>query len=183
MAFLRIRPRIIGKNKKISIACNDRLMAENQVSKEDKIDDDSTDCESETSGSSHEILPENPLSVSIPSQYMPSSNADGCTRRVRFIDEARGLTPRYVVTDVFYRPKTLPEEISRLYYTSRDFNLFEKEDLIWKLEMEIVKIQESQSRDCANDNDARTETIDEEDRRREELIEKISRQFNLRVVQ
>ncbi len=182
MAFLRIRPRFIGKNNKASIACNDRLMAEKQVSKENKIEDDSTDWESESSGSAHELLSDIPLSFSSPSLPIQSNDAEGCTRRVRFIDEARGLTPRYIVTNVCYRPKTLPEEIPRLYYTSRDFNQFEKEDLIWRLEMEIVKIQESQGK-VSGDDEARMEKCDEEERRREELIAKISRQYNLRVVQ
>lgn len=62
-------------------------------------------------------------------------------RRVSFRDEELGLTPRHVVTQTHYRPRTADEEKSELYYNSHDFDIFEHEDLYDQIDEEIREIE------------------------------------------
>ena len=43
---------------------------------------------------------------------------------VRFIDEALGLSPQHVVTEIRARPRTELEDIPRLYYSRQDIEMF-----------------------------------------------------------
>ena len=60
---------------------------------------------------------------------------------VSFRDEELGLTPRHVVTEIHYRPRTSEEEKDELYYNSQDFRIFEQEDMFEKIEKEIQDIE------------------------------------------
>ena len=53
----------------------------------------------------------------------------GSHRQVSFIDEELGLTPRHVVTEIHHRPRTADEDRDELYYTARDFYIFEEQKL------------------------------------------------------
>jgi hypothetical protein len=46
---------------------------------------------------------------------------------VHFINGNTSSPSQSVVTSIIYRPYTEPEEVSELYYTSEDFNLFKRE--------------------------------------------------------
>jgi len=70
-----------------------------------------------------------------------SSSISTGKKSVTFVDEHFGLTPRHVVTSIHYRPLTLPSEKSTLYYSDRDFEIFEQEDLMEKITKEIQRIE------------------------------------------
>mmetsp|Transcript_24439 Transcript_24439/g.52333 ORF Transcript_24439/g.52333 Transcript_24439/m.52333 type:complete len:238 (+) Transcript_24439:76-789(+) len=62
--------------------------------------------------------------------------------RVSFVDEELGLTPRHVVTETHYRPRTTNEHKRELYYTGREFGIFEQEDLHDKIQFYIERLTE-----------------------------------------
>ncbi len=65
-------------------------------------------------------------------------------QRVRFIDEADVMTPRHIVTDTHYRPETVEEEKTLLYYSPEDYAQFALEDWRWKSSKEIKMLEELQ---------------------------------------
>lgn len=65
----------------------------------------------------------------------------GARHSVSFIDEELGLTPRHIVTQIHYRPRTTDEEKDKLYYNRQAFDTFEQEDLYEKIENEIQEIE------------------------------------------
>jgi hypothetical protein len=86
------------------------------------------------------------LSVSVEKrlslQTLDSRSNSPLHRQVSFLDEELGLTPRHVITETHYRPRTTEEERHELYYNSNDFNIFEQEDIYEKIEAEIQQIEE-----------------------------------------
>eukprot|EP00970_Alexandrium_tamarense_P003676 scaffold594_cov253-Alexandrium_tamarense.AAC.1 len=156
--------------------CNN---SERTMSLEDDTSDESTcSCNSECEHQS-ELSYEDPLHFprrSTAAVAIPSSSQR--QRHVTFIDEVKGLTPRYVVTETHYRPATSRSEYPKLYYTSKDYTKFETdanmEEMICRLEQEIQDLQHM------------TETGQvveekEERRRREELIANVARCYHLKV--
>ena len=63
--------------------------------------------------------------------------------RVSFLDEELGLTTRFVVTEIRYRPRTTDEEKKELFYARHDFDMFEQEELYERIENVI---QETEAR-------------------------------------
>lgn len=61
----------------------------------------------------------------------------GSQHQVSFIDEELGLTPRHVVTEIHQRPRTADDDRDELYYTARDFYIFEKQKLYESIEDQI----------------------------------------------
>jgi len=56
-------------------------------------------------------------------------------RRVRFVDEVQGLPPQHLVTRIEFRPRTMADEKSSLYYNSKDYAFFALEDYYYQLEV------------------------------------------------
>lgn len=61
------------------------------------------------------------------------SCASSAASRVSFVDEEFGLEPSQVVTHIHYRPRTTNNEKRRLFYSDRDFDLFERQELREKI--------------------------------------------------
>lgn len=79
------------------------------------------------------------------------SSTSSTSSRVSFVDEERGLTPRHVVTEVHYRPRTTRREKSELYYRRKDFAVFEKEDLYEQIEAKIREMEGGATVDATDD--------------------------------
>ncbi len=101
-------------------------------------------------------------------------------RGVTFLDEALGLTPRHVVTETHYRPRTSEEEIESMYYGSKDFLQFEREHLYEKVEEEIKAIERQNLRkkngDVSVEDDGKEALSLEEVQK---LVQKINSRLNL----
>lgn len=110
-----------------------------------------------------------------------TSKSKSAQLRVRFFDEANGLTPRYLVTGVCYRPKTPREDIPELYHTFQEYEVFKKEDMKWKLEIEIIVLQRIQRKESDDSLESFVDDNTERDRMKVELIELISRKYNMRI--
>merc|ERR1711862_461758 len=65
-----------------------------------------------------------------------TSSASSAASRVSFVDEEFGLEPRHVVTQTHYRPRTTDGEKRELFYSSRDFEAFERQELCYKIRKE-----------------------------------------------
>jgi len=103
-------------------------------------------------------------------------------RGVTFLDEALGLTPRHVVTETHYRPRTSEEENESMYYCSKDFVQFEREHLYEKVEAEIKAIERQHQRKkdgdvSIEDEDAGKEALSLEQVQR--LVQKVNSRLNL----
>mmetsp|Transcript_6950 Transcript_6950/g.10148 ORF Transcript_6950/g.10148 Transcript_6950/m.10148 type:complete len:241 (-) Transcript_6950:78-800(-) len=101
-------------------------------------------------------------------------------RGVTFIDEVLGLTPRHVVTETHYRPRTSEDEIETIYYGSKDFLQFEREHLYEKVEEEIKAIERQNQR--KKDGDVSIEDDGKEAMSLEQvqkLVQKINSRLNL----
>jgi len=70
-----------------------------------------------------------------------SSRRSSTDRQVSFLDQELGLTPRYVVTEIRYRPSTTDKQKHKLYYNSHDFGIFKQEELYEQIESEIQEIE------------------------------------------
>jgi hypothetical protein len=79
----------------------------------------------------------------------------GPAQRVRFIDETFGLTPLHIVTDTFYRPKTVEEEKPLLYYSPEDYARFALEDWEEKLSKEIKRLEKLQVKKSRDKEDTK----------------------------
>mmetsp|Transcript_17432 Transcript_17432/g.36532 ORF Transcript_17432/g.36532 Transcript_17432/m.36532 type:complete len:217 (+) Transcript_17432:136-786(+) len=79
-----------------------------------------------------------------------SSSRESVSSRVSFIDEELGLTPRHVVTQIHYRPQTTDDEKREQYYSRRDFDIFEQEELYEKIENEIQEIKKLEEQQKVN---------------------------------
>ena len=93
------------------------------------------------------------------------SRSCSASGRVSFLDEELGLTPRYVVTDTYLRPRTSNEEKKSMFYSARDFTLFEREHMYEKVEAEIKAIEMQCKRDqniIYNDETTEIEELDKE---------------------
>ncbi len=185
MNFKRIRPSLLRKMKKVNNTRRDR-----RWETENALDVDPINCDSKSSTSIYEApsffqdfswnqndSPKPPFSK-LPESGQ--SSKPSAQLRVRFFDEANGLTPHHIVTGVRYRPKTLQKDISELFYTSREYEVFKKENFIWKLEVEIVELQKIQGRE-SGENVASLVDTTEVEKRTMELIESISRQYNTSI--
>ena len=104
-------------------------------------------------------------------------------RRVTFLDEELGLTPRHIVTETHYRPRTSIEEKKTLYYCSKDFILFERDHLYEKVEAEIKAIERQKKKE--QDGDVTSEDEDSEEKEAmdleqvQRLVQKVRSRLNL----
>lgn len=109
-------------------------------------------------------------------------------RGVTFLDEELGLTPRHIVTDVYYRPHTSMKEKRKLYYCSKDFIMFEKEYMYEKIEAEIQAIERQKRREQDEHSDVGSLEDEEADKEPldrlevEKLVRRVRTRFNLERV-
>mmetsp|Transcript_7565 Transcript_7565/g.11474 ORF Transcript_7565/g.11474 Transcript_7565/m.11474 type:complete len:243 (+) Transcript_7565:143-871(+) len=101
---------------------------------------------------------------------------------VTFLDEVLGLTPRHIVTQTYYRPRTSIEERKTMYYGSKDFLLFERELLYEKVEAEIKAIERQKKKEqdgdvSIEDEDSDNEPLDLE--QVQKLVQKVRNRLNL----
>lgn len=114
------------------------------------------------------------------SGYFNRSSSMMIGRGVTFVDEVLGLTPRHVVTETHYRPRTSEEENETMYYHSKDFLQFEREHLYEKVEEEIKAIERQNQR--KKDGDVSVEDDGKEAMSLEQvqrLVQKINSRLNL----
>lgn len=119
------------------------------------------------------------------SDYVSTKRSSISRRGVTFLDEELGLTPRHVVTDVHYRPRTKIEERRTLYYCSKDFILFEKEHMYEKIESEIQAIERQKRREQGELSDVSDDEADKEPLDHlevQKLIHRVRTRFNLELV-
>ena len=101
---------------------------------------------------------------------------------VTFLDEVLGLTPRHIVTQTYYRPRTSIEERKTMYYSSKDILLFERELLYEKVEAEIKAIERQKKKEqdgdvSIEDEDSDNEPLDLE--QVQKLVQKVRNRLNL----
>jgi len=119
------------------------------------------------------------------SDYVSTKRSSTSRPHVTFLDEELGLTPRHVVTDVHYRPRTKIEERRTLYYCSKDFILFEKEHMYEKIEAEIQAIERQKRREQGELSDVSDDEADKEPLDHlevQKLIHSVRTRFNLELV-
>ena len=119
------------------------------------------------------------------SDYVSTKRSSTSRPHVTFLDEELGLTPRHVVTDVHYRPRTKIEERRTLYYCSKDFILFEKEHMYEKIEAEIQAIERQKRREQGDLSDVSDDEADKEPLDHlevQKLIHRVRTRFNLELV-
>ncbi len=119
------------------------------------------------------------------SDYVSTKRSSISRPGVTFLDEELGLTPRHVVTDVHYRPRTKMEERRTLYYCSKDFILFEKEHMYEKIESEIQAIERQKRREQGELSDVSDDEADKEPLDHlevQKLIHRVRTRFNLELV-
>lgn len=105
-------------------------------------------------------------------------------RGVTFLDEELGLTPRYLVTETYYRPRTSEKEKKTMYYSSKDFILFETEHMYETIEAEIKAIEGQKRREQNERSDVsiEDEEVDKEPLDLEEvqkLVQRVRTRLNL----
>lgn len=119
------------------------------------------------------------------SEYVSTKRSSISRPGVTFLDEELGLTPRHVVTDVHYRPRTKIEERRTLYYCSKDFIFFEKEHMYEKIEAEIQAIERQKRREQGELSDVSDDESGEEPLDHlevQKLIHRVRTRFNLELV-
>lgn len=109
-------------------------------------------------------------------------------RRVTFLDEELGLTPRHLVTETYFRPLTSKTEKKMMYYCSRDFILFEREHMYEKIEAEIKAIEQQKRREKDECSDVSVEDDEEMDKKPldlegvRKLVQRVRTRLNLNHV-
>ena len=111
-------------------------------------------------------------SIDMPRLSKSSTTGSSKPRQVSFLDEELGLTPRHLITSINYRPKTSDIEKDSLYYTNRDFDIFEQEELYERIENEI---QEIESQKKLKGGDAKFIVTVKDDMKLRNLIRKVER--------
>mmetsp|Transcript_26461 Transcript_26461/g.41777 ORF Transcript_26461/g.41777 Transcript_26461/m.41777 type:complete len:266 (+) Transcript_26461:48-845(+) len=165
MVFLRLRPRSMFNSKRV--ATKESKRADEEMDKtlrlasshSDNGDTSSHSDNDETSSSSPAPPPSSSLDkcvhtrrstnqhvLDLIERRLANNESRSCTfkssnSRVSFIDEELGLTPRHVVTHVYYRPRTTRDEKRKLFYSIRDFDIFKQEELYETIENEIREIE------------------------------------------
>lgn len=115
-------------------------------------------------------------------EYTTTKSIISQDRGVSFLDEELGLTPRHIVTEVHYRPRTSTKEKKTMHYCTKDFVLFERDHMYEKIEAEIKAIERQKRREQNEDLSIEDEESDKEPLDLEEvekLAQKVRSRFNL----
>ena len=163
MGFPRLRPRSMFKRrantelKKSKLSCQGIDDSVRTYDDSSRSDDDcilSSDpaassldeCPCIPRGAHQDVLNLIQRRLSHNSKYSSTRSSTTTSCRVSFLDEELGLTPRHVVTQIHYRPRTTDDEKHDLYYNGHDFGIFEQEELYDKIENEIQEIERQQQK-------------------------------------